>query len=251
MTPDKYASMNNQLIEVYRKWAEEIKKEHPKFLEDQYSNPYYACVPNGWIDSNVRILIVGEEGFGQWGMGKSDGAEFDDIDTIQRYNWSLISGNLHCINKHWLYSDVENDSLIKSPFWNRIRKLAEFGICAWTNNDLLHHLGKYSKDCRLSDEERKELHSPNCNVLRNIIEVLNPTHIVFFGWYGVSLEPELPEVFKELYPKGLGDKSKWFKNVVSITNGERVYLFTYHPSWGCRQKGYEDKVMEMFKSSLP
>ena len=87
-------------------------------------------------------------------------------------------------------------------------------------------------------------------ILSEEIRLMDPTHIVFFGWYGISLQHELPELFERLYPGGLGDNSVWKNNVVDMEHEGRHYIFTYHPAWGARHKGYEDRVEEVVKQTL-
>ena len=78
------------LLDLYKTWVEEVDN---KLKGDGYSNPYYVSIPDNWFDSNNRIMIVGEEGFGEWGAGKQygwhedkDRWEFNDFDKIIDYN---------------------------------------------------------------------------------------------------------------------------------------------------------------------
>lgn len=244
----EYYEINSKLINAYGSWLKEIKKKTPGLLGDDYSNPYYACIPKNWFEADVRILCVGEEGHGIWGRGKSEGVRADDINRIQQFCWSSLASNLQYELDYELYPDATTYKIIKSPFWNRIRKLSQYGICAWTNIDLIH---KRSKDkCCLNEKERYLLHSVDSRILAEQISVLNPTHIVYQGWYGYSLKHELPEIFKILYPNDLGDDSRWKNSVVTIKHGGRSHIFAYHPAWGYRKKGYEEKVISEFEKTL-
>lgn len=245
----EYYSMDAQLKSLYSSWLEEMNTLQKIMLDDmRYSNPYYACVPKGWIEAPVRILIVGEEGAGCWGRGKAEGIKSSEIANIQQFCWNSLASYLHYNLDYELYPNGEAYSVIKSPFWNRARKISKFGICAWTNIDKLHICA--DKKCALTYEERIKLHSTKIRLLNGEIAALKPTHVVFFGWYGVSLKHELPDVFKELYPGDLGDNSLWKNNVVAIEKDDIHYIFCYHPNWGIRQKGYEDKVLAVLKSTL-
>ncbi len=62
-----------QLRQVYLLWGNEISETMPEFLEEKYLNPYYIGIPERWFESDCRILIVGQEGHGEWGCGKEDG----------------------------------------------------------------------------------------------------------------------------------------------------------------------------------
>ena len=66
--------IREDLLVMYKEWANEFKEiDNGRFLTEQYSNPYYISIPDNWFDNNVRIMIVGEEGFGEWGAGKQYG----------------------------------------------------------------------------------------------------------------------------------------------------------------------------------
>ncbi|GEM_PF-1336027 len=234
---DQYEEANKSLVESYQLWYEEIK-DKTELLEDGYSNPYYIDIPSNWFETELpRILIVGEEGYGDYGVGKSDGVKANDITKIQ----SIIKEYL----EQQLVDDKEHKTKINaSSFWRRFRKVAEHGVCCWSNIDKIHSLGK--GEGRLTATDRQKLHSLDMRILQREIEILQPNLVIFFGWYGVSLQHELPEVFKKLYPGGLKDRSVWFKSVVKIEHQCVDYLFTYHPTWGYRNAklGYEDAVME-------
>ncbi len=240
----KNAIANAQLASVYRQWLNELEKNAPKLLakynadpnSQNYSNPYFISVPDGWFGSESRIMVVGEEGFGERGNRKKNNEiSAEEVEKIQMLNYNYLKDQL----------DPAGTKKNNSPFWRRLRKVSGFGICSWTNIDKIHLL--HSKKCSLCEKDRKMLHSTNTKLLRKEIEILQPTCVVFFGWYGISLKEELPEVFEKMYPGGLGDSSVWFKRVVSFQMDGRDYLFSYHPSWGYRKAGYEDKVIEELK----
>lgn len=231
---------NIQLTAVYQRYYDDLRSTAPELLDDGYSNPYYSSIPDGWFESTTRIMIVGEEGFGTWGCGKGDEHPIpaNDFETIQNLNYSYL-------RKQLLQDDGK---LNNSAFWKRFRKISPYGVCSWTNIDKIHRLA--NKNCALSQTERKKLHSINTRVLFEEINVLNPTHIIFFGWYGVSLRHELPSLFEKMYPNGLGDNSVWNKDVVTFQEYGRHYIFAYHPNWGYRNEGYEDKVIDVLKKCL-
>lgn len=232
-----------QLQDAYARFLHDIEKDAPGLMGKDYSNPYFISVPEKWFDAEShRILIVGEEGFGTYGCGKQ--GEPDEvfgcycIETIQRLNYSFLRKQLGDDNKEYSYS----------PFWRRFREIARFGECAWSNIDKIHLLR--DRNCRLSNKERKLLHSINTRILHEEISILNPTHIVFFGWYGVSLQHELPALFEKMYPDGLGDSSVWNRDAVAFEEEGRHYIFAYHPNWGYRNHGYEEKVIAVLKECL-
>lgn len=229
-----------QLTAVYQRYYDDLRSTAPELLDDGYSNPYYSSIPDGWFESTTRIMIVGEEGFGTWGCGKGDEHPIpaNDFETIQNLNYNYL-------RKQLLQDDGK---LNNSAFWKRFRKISPYGVCSWTNIDKIHRLA--NKNCALSQTERKKLHSINTRVLFEEINILNPTHIIFFGWYGVSLRHELPDVYSLLYPNGSSDNSLWDQNVVPIQNDGRIFIFAYHPNWGYRNKGYEDKVLKTIQDHI-
>lgn len=241
---------NEQLVAKYVTWLSELRKCAPILLTEYYSNPYYISIPEGWFETErPKILIVGEEGAGLWGCGKagtigdSENPFYspDDFSEIQALNYHYLRSQLglQCTSR-------KNNS----PFWNRFRKVSKYGLCCWTNIDKIHRLA--DSKCALTRKERILLHSTPTRILNEEIDILKPTHIIFFGWYGVSLQHELPDLFSKLYPNGIGDNSVWKdRKIVPINDGDYKSLFFYHPAWGNRNKWYETEVdkalAELFK----
>ena len=231
------------LIELDNRFLKDIETDVPCLLEKKFSNPYFISIPESWFTTNSpRILIVGEEGFGTYGCGKQGNPheiiDCHDVESIQNLNYTFLRKQL----------GKEVGDINASPFWRRFREIAKYGECAWSNIDKIHLLRNWN--CRLSNKDRKLLHSINTRILHEEISILNPTHVVFFGWYGVSLQHELPSLFKKMYPNGLGDNSVWNKDVVAFEEDGRHYIFAYHPNWGYRNRGYEDKVISVLKEHL-
>lgn len=254
------ANTINQYQEIYDEltlrdlcWLSDVREICPEFLGPRYSNPYYATIPKGWLDASTRILVVGEEGFGTRGMLKNTYAP-NYIERLHQENWQILASNLYPddVDQYDLFPDACYEGRIRSPFWNAMRKISQYGICAWTNQDRIHLL--HDKNCSLSDDERDRLHSIPSRLLHDEIEILNPTHVFLFGFYRRSIQHELPEVFDLLQPGGYDDQSRWYKNVVDIPYEGRHYLFAYHPGWWSRGRGrpqdYAQRVMETFRASL-
>lgn len=245
---DKKSQADLQLKKMYRQWLAEINQMEPDFLtNDDYSNPYFSCVPKNWFENDTRILIVGEEGFGQWGRGKEDGISPYDIDSIQTFCWSSLASYLDYDLEYDLYPNASRYKNRYSAFWNRARRLSELGICGWTNIDLIHHRANSSKKCALTSEERIKLHSTHTRILAEQVKILEPTHVVYAGWYGDSLKYEFPELYMKLYPNGKDDYTVWKNKVVSYEYEGVKHIFAYHPNWGIRRAGYEDKVINEIK----
>lgn len=229
-----------QLLDQYRRWEKEYEERIP--IEDRvtFSYPYYLHIPDNWLKSSVRILIVGEEGYGEK-------AYDTPIEEAQAFN------------RDYLVKQLGPNRDNRSAFWQRIRKIAklvepfDFAM-TWTNLDKVHRSGK--GNCRLRKESRKALHSTPTHILQEEIRILQPTHVLYFGWYGFSLkgefQDELLPVFNALYPNDLGDGSGWEpRKIKTITETGIHHIFTYHPGWGQRQKdGYEEAVLEEIMQSL-
>ncbi len=239
-----------KLKTVYSQWLDEIKEVAPELLiDDRYSNPYFTCVPKGWCDSAVRILIVGEEGYGVGGHGKADGVKPDEIQKIQESCWCSLVSHLGYDSDYDLYPIQGRYKRSGSKFWERVRKLSGYGVCAWTNQDTIHL--RKERRCALTPEERTKLHSTKTKLLAEEIDALKPTHVIVMGWYHISIREELPRLYSELYPQN-GDA--WYVNNEHEIACRKVdgfhYLFTYHPGWWKKPKGYEDEVMKAFVETL-
>jgi hypothetical protein len=248
---ETYVEMDRQLKEAFKNWLGELQSKFPELLSGDYSNPYYTCVPKGWIESSVRILYVGEEGFGLWARGR-DSVNPEEIEKIQNFCWSSLASYLGYDLDYFLYPGAEHFKYRNTAFWRRARKLSEYGIVGWTNMDLIHRRSDKSGECKLDDVERKKLHSLNCRILAEQIKIMCPTHVVYAGWYGTSIEHELQKLYTKLYPNGASDDYVWFKKVVKFSCDGINHIFAYHPAWRGKGKplGYEDWVFEELEKTL-
>lgn len=164
----------------------------------------------------------------------------DDFEAIQAYNRSYLAMQLGQI-------PMQGEKKNNSGFWRRLRAVSEYGVCAWSNIDKIHRLGK--SHCKLSDSERDVLHSTQTQVLREELQILQPSLVVFFGWWGVSLKHELPELFEVLYPNGIN--GGWLGNLVRIDHNGLPFIFTYHPGWRKNKPAnYENDVLKLIRESL-
>ncbi len=233
-----------ELFQMYQQWEAEFRETCTQLRNGKYSYPYYLHIPDNWFDSKYRVMIVGEEGSGD--------SQFDTpIQDAQKFNEEYLLRQLDRANTRNI--DYEWNS---SPFWHRLREIKDLGaaVC-WNNIDKVHALR--NGRCNLNKCDRKALHSTKTKILSEEIRILNPTHIVYFGWYGWSLKEELPEVFGKLYPGGLKDFSQWKESKYKVIFLNNIYhIFTYHPSWGQRQKNfkdgksYEEVILEEIKHEM-
>lgn len=93
---------------------------------------------------------------------------------------------------------------------------------------------------RLSPKERKALHSVETKILRKEIEILRPTHIVFLGWYEVTIKQNsLPDYTK--YQK-LGDKYNYPLDIKTLfcEKSEIKVYYLYHPAYRQNVKRYSE-----------
>lgn len=232
------------LAAVYRRWLAELKQLAPELLDagSRFSNPYYISTPAQWYSGDKpRILIVGEEGSGEWGCGKQNNALSPDaFEAIQAYNRSYLAKQLGQL-------PMDGEKKNNSGFWRRMRAVSEYGVCAWSNIDKIHRLGK--SHCKLSAREQKALHSTRTQVLKEEIEVLRPDLVVFFGWWRISLKHELPELFEILYPNGIN--GGFLGNLIRIDHDGLPFIFTYHPGWrNHKPANYEKDVLKLICESL-
>lgn len=225
----------NKLCKVYKDWEKQI---NGSFKNKQYSFPYYIGIPEDWYEKDLRIMIVGEEGAGdkQYNIG---------IEEAQKFNLEYMNSQLGKSKEYRRNG---------SSFWKRFRDISKrfptAALC-WNNLDKVH----ISRRCsgKLNKQDREELHQTKIKILQKELEILEPTHIIFFGWYGVSLKAELPEMFNRVYPNGnLKDQSRWKGKPPFYERGtdRRYYVFTYHPGWRGKPENYEDTVLQELEKAV-
>ena len=122
---------NKKLLEYYSQWQKTIDKS---FFAEHFSNPYFITAPTDWDNAKYRIMIIGEEGYGNWGAGKKDGwnpNEKTGIEKIMGYNEEYLKGQI--IDRK-NYKDYNS-----SAFWKRVRNIKDLDASnisiAWNNID--------------------------------------------------------------------------------------------------------------------
>lgn len=234
-----------ELFQMYQQWEAEFRETCPHLRNEEYSYPYYLHIPDNWFDSKYRILIVGEEGFGK--------KQYDlPIEEVQQWSKKYLSSQ-------WDKNDRDYNRY--SAFWRRIRKIKEmlshinpYGYSiTWTNLDKIHRNGR--GNCKLNRTDRNLLHRIPTKIFLEETRILNPTHIIYFGWYHDSLDAEMQDelrpVLDALYPN---EKPGWEPKKIKVILGNpstgTYHVFTYHPGWGQRQKGYENLVLEEIEKTM-
>ena len=234
---NKPGIINKKIVDIYKIWFNEIQQTSPHLLSEDFSNIFCTGVGDDWFNSDMRILIVGEEA--TWGSRSNHqyADYYVELKECQKWIIKYLNSQLN-IEKH------------PHAFWQRIQDIhsvfPEAQIC-WTNIDVINtKAGK-----ALKQKDRKALHSCKTRLLHEVIKTTNPTHIIFFGWHNTSLEHELPELLNTAYPKGIADNS-FIKSQNYIFNtkfdGKNVIL-SYHPNYVPIRynKNYINKLIKLIK----
>ena len=251
----------NNLIALYENWAKELPDE---LTGSEYSNPYYVSIPDDWFDSGkTRIMVVGEEGAGKWGCGKTIWKGFnetewcfkrkEDIFNIQEYNRVQTAYQLGIIKEAKGYT--KNNG----RFWKRINNIKGIKnniVIIWNNLDKIH---KIKNGCVLSSDERQKLHDTHIKILAEEIRILSPTIVVFCGWSNrkdaFRLEfTENDGVYEKFFKKNNGKyECEQYKNedklydIYYMKKDSITYILTKHPQWQTNE--YENKVIEVISKS--
>lgn len=224
--------MQRHLTETYRNWWQEVSQIG--FDDKKYSNPFYCGIPDNWVDSPIRIMICGEEGYGSW---NKEVLKATDIIELQKHCLKYVNGTRENSN---VFTNT------RSAFWRRFKQI-EFlqpnlkiretkGKTAsipviWTDCDKIcaadcHNNGKNGQ---LSGPERITLHSVNTKILEKEVEILEPTHVVFLGWYTHSLTKNSLNYYSN--KKESDDKYNYPLDIKTISVDERTIklYYLYHP----------------------
>ena len=260
---DPYMS---QLTTVYEKWLNELKSSHPYLLEnDRYSNPYYLYIPKEWQAAENRIMIVGEEGYGEWGCGKQSGWtkdahawSSDSYNDIRLYHRDLMLSqtkfkdiffNSKDINPlynteeyrnfaTWFNELYKKEKPFNTNFWQRIYSIYSIEkntAIIWNNLDkIFARKEDTTKRCALTYTDRVNLHSISTKLLEEEIKITQPTIVIFNGWYGTSIKAELRKIYDKFYESA--PLKEWEDHrictVTDITdNGAIRYVCAYHPAF--------------------
>lgn len=259
---DPYMS---QLTPIYEKWLDELKDTYPYLLEEKkYSNPYYFYVPKEWATARNRIMIIGEEGYGNWGCGKQYGWKEktpawspNSYNDIRLYHRDLILSqtkyrdllsekeDVFDLDKADEYRDFKkwfnllyDRKPFNSGFWRRIYAIYDIdksnGAIIWNNLDKIFAIKADNSRCALTHTDRVNLHSVKIKLLEEEIKITQPTIVVFNGWYGTSIKAELKHIYDKFYEDA--PLEEWKENkvcaVADDTYGGTVkYICAYHPAF--------------------
>ena len=224
-----------RLYNYYTKWLEEIMNQGYFYNKDNYSSkfnpddngndfshPYFCGVPDNWFNSDIRLMICGEEGNGE--IGKNTNIENNNfIATMQSHNLGFIDGN-----RKW---NINDDN---GAFANRFKQIADKTnypnktiSVIWNECDKICRIQRKGNNGALTKTESQILHGRksfngkklSSDILYEEIKLLKPTHIVFLGWHYASL--------------GIDDKN---------------YNNPNFPSYDSHKTEFIDKIKDNYKS---
>ncbi|MDI6710309.1 MAG: hypothetical protein QME76_06440 [Bacillota bacterium] len=145
----------------------------------QLSNPLLIDVPDSYLSSPVKLMIVGQQTFGWWGCF-GQGLGNDPVATLlSRYR----DFNL-------------GKDYVRSPFWRVAHKLAKginaTGDCAFVWNNLV----KVDQGGKRPDPILEDLICGCYPILESEIKILKPDIIVFFTgpYYDSRIQATFSEV---------------------------------------------------------
>lgn len=235
---------------------------------DTVSNPYFCGIPENWSTCKLKIMILGKEGYGK--NYANCHITCDIIDFLQKVNIGICYAWCNKIKNHKTeaYYDEnltqvivnrEEDNDNKSSFKKAFGQLSEklntipnitFSII-WNNSDKICRCKSDEKiekeDAALKKSTRKDLHkyitSDGKTILEKEIEILAPTHLIFFG---MPRDLKALNVVSEEERTKISLESNYY-HLTSNLNGKNVkMLFTYHPAArkSIKEEGRIGKIME-------
>jgi hypothetical protein len=249
----KLRETRKNLNAIYINWGEQLNglsKENYDLTSSTYSKPYYISVLDDWFsDKKIRILIVGEEGRGNWnvdGWKDLNAAHMADIEKIIAWHKGYFETQLGIKNdKKFTYN--------RSAFWRRVRRINTIKncVCAWTNLDKIHHNGQ--KNCALTKKERILLHSISCKILKEEIHILKPNIVLFCGYTQRrdAFFAELPTVAEKFYANqasALPYEQLYNTCIYRVADDGILYIFTQHPNR--KSKEYELQVINAIQEAI-
>ena len=212
-------AINARILALFGRWRAELETRHPHLFSRAFSNIFCPGVTAEWSRSPMRVLLVGEEA--TW-------------ESRTRYPDYTDNELQKC--QQWIVRDLEkqlngDEERHPSPFWRRIHALHEAfpqAAFCWSNIDCIN------ADTRraLRETDRKDLHDCEIQLVREMVDIIHPTHILFCGWHNTSLQHEFPELCERVYPRKIGDAHFMKTNgYILKTDYQGISaVFTYHPS---------------------
>lgn len=225
--------INEELLRLQEEWLEQCNAERLASLYP-LSRPFSFAVTQHYIESDLRIMVVGQE-------AKDYGSYTSDwpLTAIQQFTVDYTDRQLG-------YRKTDN-KYNRSPFWKLFRSLDRLGIApVWNNVDKFHQI-KDNKTIPLSLEIERQLNIPygdEClTLLQREIEVAQPTAILFVTgpYYHETMARSLG-----IPDEKLNDQSPspdyLCRNISAVCGVDRPIFWSYHPAYLQRKHSLQDTV---------
>lgn len=243
--------MNKELSKYQEEWFEEIFE--PYIKENPNANisyPFLTGVMEQYIDSDKRIMIIGQETNG-WNIYKPDWT----IQDSRQWTIDYLCYQL----KYYTNADLKEKfgRRNSSPFWSFFKAFSNKGIVPCWNNVDKAQRNISGKTASLTEEIEialnQKLPYTNKTLLQKEIEILKPNAIVFITGpsYRVTMEKALN--LKENSLSGYEPTySNGCMNISNPVNLEAPTFWTYHPRHIASRKNAlsRDKIVETIIDSF-
>lgn len=243
-TPAKH--LDALLAGIYRSFsgvAREIRHE----LACRLSPPLLLSVPDAWVKSTARILLMGQE-TGTWIWAKGD----------KRYSWPFaplrqlgdfvanedaVAALMHAYQL-FDFSRASPPNR-NSPFWSAYRRVRDSVERKEERSVLWSNVFKVDLDggsvLRATARELEEVYSLQRGLVREEMRILKPRAVVFFT--GPDYDNAVNQAFPSCEWTAIGDHSVRTLARVSHPDLPACALRTYHPSY-LRRAGLEAAMLD-------
>lgn len=243
--------MNKELNKYQKEWL--VKIFEPYIKENPNTNisyPFFTGVSEQYVDSNKRIMIIGQETNG-WNIYKPDWT----IEDSRKWTVDYLGYQLkYCTDAEHKEKFGRRNS---SPFWSFFKVFSNEGIVPCWNNVDKAQRNICGKTASLTEEIEMVLNQklPHINktLLQKEIEILMPNTIVFITGpsYRVTMEKALDlkeNTLLEYEPT----PDNGCVDISNVVNLGIPTFWTYHPRYIASSKNTlsRDKIVEKIKESF-
>ncbi|WP_345974598.1 hypothetical protein [Sulfurimonas sp. HSL3-7] len=236
--------MNKQLASLYEKTL--LKVNFHGIDETHISPPLLLSTTAKWVNSNKRILVIGQETLG-WEWGKIRNlSDFKELKAISSM-----------IENYERFSFGENYRHKSSPFWKAFRlvrtSLSGSENTGFESNVLWTNLfrssydgGSFLKKANLAIAN--EFITNTSSVLIQEIALLQPTEVIFFT--GPNYDKYIKKTFQQVTFKPLNENTPLRELAkIEIPSFNASCYRTYHPNYLQRSKkfGYINTIINDIK----
>lgn len=217
--------LNNQLLQMQNEWNKVVVE--PFFEKNNnynLSRPYYMGLSSEYINSNKRIMIIGQEtqGFGLYE---------DDWSMLSIHEWSI-----GYLRRQLWGIDKEKYSYNRSAFWKLFRSFEKYGYTpCWNNIDKIQRTinnKTVSLTYELEEHFCKQYGQDNKSLIQREIEICKPNVLLFITgpYYDFSMETSFG-LEKGTLQKYRPTKDNLFSDVTDVFNLGIKVIWTYHPTF--------------------